>query len=203
MDECATPQESYRGPFSKRFYTIEVHDDETVVYFVHNDLHRDFGVGLLWRSYTDFDSEGGDITESNSFMSPRFTVKSAVQNDDDNPDTDDDPSITIQQDIGQTGTRERTITYDEDGVDDANTDEDERISVVPSDATIKKADRQKLVTLMNRVLAIVDGTFAPAISEDTLCTFSVSQSEFFPDEDFLINPIEYCNQNVCEDHEFF
>ena len=62
---------------------------------------------------------------------------------------------------------------------------------------IETGDRDFLVALTQRVLAIVSGTSTPTITADTNATYSISQ--VIGEGDFPVNSIDYCGDPTEDD----
>ena len=192
VDECIPGIEAIRGTSLRRFYTIQVEEDRTVVYaFIEMPYHRSSNPDpYFWRA----DQISVDlISGSRALMAPYFIVKSAEQN----PDEDDNPgpiSIEIRHGLNddKSRTARTTLEYDTaiSTVTLRETTESPRIR-------IETGDQDFLVALTKRVLAILSDAFTPAITADTHTTYSITQ--IIGGGDFPVNPIDYCGDTTEDD----
>ena len=195
VDECISGQQALRGDSIRRFYTIQVEEDRTVVYAFleapyHNNTNPD---PYFWRPQTADAVPPDGVAGSAGIMDPDFIVKSAEQN----PDGEGNPgpiSIEIRHALNSDNSYSggTTLEYDTDTSTITLTK-----TTLPGKAPINAGGQNFLVALMQRVLAIVSDTFTPAITEDTNATYSITQ--IIGEGAFPVNPIDYCGDTTEDD----
>ena len=190
VDECIPGIDAIRGTSLRRFYTIQVEEDRTVVYaFVETPYHGSSNPDpYFWRG----DQISVDaISGSQALMAPYFIVKSAEQNSDGggNPGP---ISIEIRHALNADKSDTAPTTLQYDTVTSAIT-----LNEASGGVRIETGDQDFLVALTQRVLAILSDTFTPTITEDTNATYSITQ--VIGEGDFPVNPIDYCGDTTEDD----
>ena len=195
VDECISGTDALRGNSLRRFYTIPVEEDRTVVYaFVEMPYHHVTNPDpYLWRAQNTAQAPPNGVTGSRVLMAPYFIVRSGEPH----PDEHDNPgpiSIQIRHGLNfdNSFTGVTTLEYDADTSTAILTETTESPR-----QRIETGDRDFLVALTQRVLAIVSGTSTPTITADTNATYSISQ--VIGEGDFPVNSIDYCGDPTEDD----